>query len=78
MNVAVVLPELDPRSGGGFAFQQTLFETLLALEHETEHRLVYYVAKPANGAGGSMVAPRRENCASSAALVGVSRMRGAS
>jgi glycosyltransferase involved in cell wall biosynthesis len=52
VKVAVVLPELDPQSGGGFAFQQTLFETLLALESETAHSFVYYGRRePVNGDG---------------------------
>jgi glycosyltransferase involved in cell wall biosynthesis len=66
VNVAVVLPELDPRSGGGFAFQQTLFETLLALEQETAHRFVYYVAEPPDGTSGRMVAFRNSRRAAAA------------
>lgn len=43
MNVAVVFPELDPRSGGGYTFQRTLYDALRAMEGETSHRFVYYV-----------------------------------
>ena len=50
MKVAVVLPELNPQSGGGFAFQKALFDALVTLESETDHRFVYYVAeRPAGG-----------------------------
>jgi glycosyltransferase involved in cell wall biosynthesis len=55
VKVAVVLPEVDPHSGGGFAFQQTLFETLRTLEHETSHRFVYYVAGHSAGSESRIV-----------------------
>jgi glycosyltransferase involved in cell wall biosynthesis len=45
VKVAVVLPELSVESGGGFAFQQAIFDALVALEPETQHTLIHYVAK---------------------------------
>ena len=46
MNIAVILPELDSRSGGGFTFQRALLDTLLAVEPETNHRFIYYGKGP--------------------------------
>jgi glycosyltransferase involved in cell wall biosynthesis len=66
VNVAVVLPELDPRSGGGFTFQQTLFKTLRALEHQTTHRFVYYVAERPDRTTGRIVAFRNSRRAAAA------------
>jgi glycosyltransferase involved in cell wall biosynthesis len=41
MRVAVVLPELDPESGGGFTFQETLHDALRASDARG-HELVFY------------------------------------
>jgi glycosyltransferase involved in cell wall biosynthesis len=60
VNVAVVLPELDPRSGGGFAFQETLFATLRALEGETAHQFVYYSPQIPDAADESFVRFRND------------------
>jgi glycosyltransferase involved in cell wall biosynthesis len=53
VKVAVVLPELDPRSGGGFRFQQALLDALQAVEANTSHTFVYY--STAGGPGDSFV-----------------------
>jgi glycosyltransferase involved in cell wall biosynthesis len=42
VKVAVVLPELDPHQGGGFTFQGTLYEEILAARSRTAHRFVFY------------------------------------
>jgi glycosyltransferase involved in cell wall biosynthesis len=42
VKVAVILPELDPKSGGGFRFQESLLEALQAVESKTSHRFVFY------------------------------------
>jgi glycosyltransferase involved in cell wall biosynthesis len=41
MRVAVVLPELDPESGGGFTFQETLYDALTE-GGARAHELVFY------------------------------------
>jgi glycosyltransferase involved in cell wall biosynthesis len=49
LNVAVVLPELDPHQGGGFTFQETIYEELQAARSRSSHRFVFY----AGGASAS-------------------------
>jgi hypothetical protein len=44
MKVAVVLPELDPHQGGGFTFQNTLFDALRAAEPSSRHSFTFYSA----------------------------------
>ena len=44
MKVAVILPELDPHQGGGFTFQNTLFEALRAAEPSSSHNFTFYSA----------------------------------
>jgi len=55
VNVAVVMPELDPRSGGGFIFQRTLYDALRVMEGQTAHRFVYYAGGDPDGAGDSLI-----------------------
>ena len=55
MNIAVILPELDSRSGGGFTFQRALLDTLLAVEPETNHRFIYYGKGPVDVASDRYV-----------------------
>lgn len=42
MKVAVVMPELDPRSGGGFTFQQALLDELRKAAPGTTHEFIVY------------------------------------
>jgi glycosyltransferase involved in cell wall biosynthesis len=42
VKVAVILPEVDPKSGGGFRFQESLLEALQAVEGKTSHLFVFY------------------------------------
>jgi glycosyltransferase involved in cell wall biosynthesis len=42
VRVAVVLPELDPRLGGGFTFQESLAAALERVRDKTEHQFVIY------------------------------------
>jgi len=55
VKVAVVLPELNVQSGGGFAFQETIFDALVSLEPETQHTFVHYVAELAGNAPANVV-----------------------
>jgi len=55
VNVAVVLPELDPHSGGGFTFQRTLYDALRAMEGQTTHRFVYYAGDAREDARGPLI-----------------------
>lgn len=49
------MPELDPRSGGGFMFQRTLYDALRVMEGQTAHRFVYYAGGDPDGAGDSLI-----------------------
>lgn len=49
MRVAVVMPELDPRSGGGFTFQQALFAQLRDAAAGSTHEFVFYAPGRATG-----------------------------
>jgi glycosyltransferase involved in cell wall biosynthesis len=40
--VAVVLPELDPHQGGGFVFQNTLYEEISSARDRTRHSFTFY------------------------------------
>jgi glycosyltransferase involved in cell wall biosynthesis len=49
VRVAVILPELDPHSGGGFTFQQALLEELRRVAPGSAHEFVFYVRGRATG-----------------------------
>ena len=49
MRVAVVLPELDPWSGGGFTFQQALLDELRKVAPRSPHDFLFYVPGASRG-----------------------------
>ena len=59
MKVAVVLPELDPWSGGGFTFQESLAAAVGRLRGETRHEFVIYSRGDAGPGSVRMPASRR-------------------
>jgi glycosyltransferase involved in cell wall biosynthesis len=63
VKVAVVLPELSVQSGGGYAFQETIFEALVSLEPETRHEFVHYVSERPAGASTNVIELRNTTAA---------------
>ena len=71
MRVAVVLPELDPRSGGGFTFQDSLAAAVEHARGETRHDFVIYSRGDAGP--GSIRMPSSRRALASRRLVRLTR-----
>jgi glycosyltransferase involved in cell wall biosynthesis len=62
VKVAVVLPELDPRIGGGFTFQESLAAALDRIRGKTHHEFVIY-ARGGDGPGSVRLPSSRSSLA---------------
>jgi glycosyltransferase involved in cell wall biosynthesis len=62
VKVAVVLPELDPRIGGGFTFQENLAAALDRIRGKTHHEFVIY-ARGGDGPGSVRLPSSRSSLA---------------
>lgn len=71
MRVAAVLPELDPRSGGGFTFQESLAAALERARRETSHEFVIY--SRADAGPGSIRLPSGRRALAARRLVRLGR-----
>jgi glycosyltransferase involved in cell wall biosynthesis len=71
VRVAVVLPELDPRSGGGFTFQESLTAALERARGGTSHEFVIY--SRADAGPGSVRLPSSRRALAARRLVRLGR-----